>query len=275
MSISEISLIFTILGVILTIGTIVVSYWKKKYQISHYQINSYEIGNGLSNIFPDFQLHYKNDVLSNNVNVLQGGFINTGRNDIGNANEEIFIKLFLPEDCIVKAVKVSPLVRGLSVEPVETDENKNAIMKNEISFKIIGLFKSNECFDYSAIIESAKTISFFDDDLQFEHRIKDVNEGIQSTYIGQYYNLNTLSNNYLYIFLLFFVVLFLCVCIISFDRNSISTISSRPSVLIPITASILGSLFMLIHAARGLLGRSNRIVHVLNKNKKKKIKKRK
>lgn len=268
MWISEVSLIVSILGVVLTTGTILVSIWKKKYQISHYLINSYEIGNGLSNIFPDFQLHYKNDVLSNNVNVLQGGFMNTGRDDIGNSGEEMFIKLVLPEDCIVKAVKVSPLVRGLSVEPVEIDENENAIMKNEICFKIGGLLKTKECFDYSAIIESAKAISFFDVNLQFENRIKNVGE-IQDTYIGQYYDI-TLTNRNIYIGSLIFVFLFLGLCIISFDRDAISSIFSNPSSLVTIIPAILGLLFILTNAVRGLWGRSNRIAHVLNKYKQRK-----
>ena len=74
----------TILSIIVSsIITFFIAKWQmKKNKIVHFSVNSYDIGKGLSNEFPDFQLHYGGEDLTDNVMVLKGGFMNTGRNDI-------------------------------------------------------------------------------------------------------------------------------------------------------------------------------------------------
>lgn len=173
--------ITTILSVIAGgIITYLIAKWQmKKNRIDHYFINSYDIGKGLTDMFPEFKLHYGNEVLSNNVRVLQGGFMNTGRNDIGEDDKQTFFSLILPERCCVKAVQLSPLVNGLCV-----NSNINENEKNKIVFSVDGLFKSDECFDYSAIIEVPDNIGDLENSLCFDHRILNT-ERISNVFIGQ------------------------------------------------------------------------------------------
>ena len=72
-----------IISVISTaIISIAIANWQmKKNKVVHFYVNSYDIGKGLSNEFPDFQLHYGGKQLVDNVKVLKGGFMNIGRND--------------------------------------------------------------------------------------------------------------------------------------------------------------------------------------------------
>lgn len=77
-------MVTTIISIILSaiIAFFIAKWQMKKNKIVHFSINSYDIGKGLSNEFPEFQLHYDGENLSNNVMVLKGGFMNVGRNDI-------------------------------------------------------------------------------------------------------------------------------------------------------------------------------------------------
>ena len=157
------------------IVSVLIARWQmKKNRIDHYIINSYDIGKGLTDVFPEFQLHYGDEVLSKNVKVLQGGFMNAGRNDIGENGKQEDITVILPEGCTVKAVKVSPLVNGLVVEHIETetkdDGTKRSKKKNEIIIRITGLFRSKERFKYSAIVEVPENMPNIDN-IKFEHRI--------------------------------------------------------------------------------------------------------
>ena len=100
------TIIFFVLGLI---ASYYIARWQmKKNRIVHFSINSYDIGKGLINEFPEFQLHYDGKVLANNVMVLKGGFMNTGRNDIDALKGDSDLKLILPEECAVKTVKVLP-----------------------------------------------------------------------------------------------------------------------------------------------------------------------
>ena len=69
----------------------------KKNEITHFSINSYDVGKGLHNVFPNFRLTYEGEEMSNKVIVLKGGFINSGRNDIIGLKNDSNIKIFLPE----------------------------------------------------------------------------------------------------------------------------------------------------------------------------------
>jgi len=171
-------MVTTIISIILSaiIAFFIAKWQMKKNKIVHFSINSYDIGKGLSNEFPEFQLHYDGENLSNNVMVLKGGFMNVGRNDIDALKGDADIKLILPEECRIKAVKVLPSTDDLIV-------NANQDKENVINFGIRELFKSNEYFKYTAIIETSIEIEDIFDNLKFQHRILNT-EKIQDTYIG-------------------------------------------------------------------------------------------
>lgn len=158
-------MIATILSVIASsaIAFLIAKWQMKKNKIVHFSINSYDIGKGLSNEFPEFRLHYNNDMLSDNVMVLKGGFMNVGRNDINALNGIDDIKLILPERCTVKAVKVLSATDGLTVNI--TFEN------NVINFGISEILKSDEYFKYIVIVEIGEEIKNLYDRIKFNHRI--------------------------------------------------------------------------------------------------------
>lgn len=171
----------TAISIILTSIIAIVITWyftrkqMKKNEITHFSINAYDIGKGLSDEFPDFKLLFGGDVLADNVMVLKGGFMNTGRNDINALKGDRDIKLILPEGCALKAVKVTP-----STEELIVSANKNN--ENVIPFGIAELFKSNEFFLYTAIVETSKEIKDISGMLKFQHRI--LNTEIKNTHIG-------------------------------------------------------------------------------------------
>lgn len=173
----------TIISIILTTLFAILITWyftrkqMKKNEIIHFSINSYDIGKGLSDEFPEFKLHFGGDILADNVMVLKGGFMNTGRNDINALKGDADIKLILPEGCTLKAVKVISSTEDLIV-------NANMNYKNVINFGIPELFKSNEFFRYIAIVETSKEIEDIFDRLKFQHRI--LNTEIKQTHIGLY-----------------------------------------------------------------------------------------
>ena len=152
----------------------------KKNQITHFSINSYDIGKGLSDEFPQFSIRYGDEDFANNVKVLKGGFMNVGRNDITSLNGTDDIKLILPEGCIVKAIKVAPSTDNLVIN-ANVDEQKHCIIHFGICDNI---FKSDEYFKYTAIVETNNEIDNLHDKLTFQHRILNTKK-VQNTYIGQ------------------------------------------------------------------------------------------
>lgn len=171
-------IISIVLGIAGIICTYFIARWQmKKNQIDHYFINSYDIGKGLTDDFPGFSLLYNNEVLSKNVKVLKGGFINIGRNDVGEDDKITDIKIIFPEGFVIKAVKVSSTECGLNVTS-HFDEAK----QNILTFSINGLIKSQECFEYTTILEVPENTGILFNHLRFEHRIKNTN--ICNTYIG-------------------------------------------------------------------------------------------
>lgn len=171
-------MIATILSVIASsaIAFLIAKWQMKKNKIVHFSINSYDIGKGLSNEFPEFRLHYNNDMLSDNVMVLKGGFMNVGRNDINALNGIDDIKLILPERCTVKAVKVLSATDGLTVNI--TFEN------NVINFGISEILKSDEYFKYIVIVEIGEEIKNLYDRIKFNHRILNTDK-IKNVYIKE------------------------------------------------------------------------------------------
>ncbi len=175
-------MVTTIISIILSaiIAFFIAKWQMKKNKIVHFSINSYDIGKGLSNEFPEFQLHFGGEGLADNVMVLKGGFMNTGRNDINALKGDADIKIILPEECRVKAVKVFPSTEGLIV-------TANKDKENIINFGISELFKTNEYFKYTAIVETSGNIEYLYDELVFQHRILNT-EKIRNAHIGQHIN---------------------------------------------------------------------------------------
>lgn len=173
------------LGIVISIvaGAIIaflIAKWQmKKNKIVHFTINSYDIGKGLHDVFPEFELQYLGDTLSNEVRVLRGGFINVGYNDIDALNGKSDIKMLLPKNCSVKAIKIPSLANGLKVNVTVDNDNKNVVL-----WGIDGIFISDEHFEYIAIVEVPENIGDLDATLAFQHRIKNTKE-IQNTYVGQ------------------------------------------------------------------------------------------
>lgn len=171
-------------SIIISVLGIIASYfffrWQmKKNKIVHYLINSYDIGKGLTAEFPDFNLHFGGDVLSDNVMVIKGGLINMGRNDINGLKGDGDIKLFFPQEYKVKAISLSQFSDGLNVKL-----SKDKMNDNSVNVGIKDLFKTKEFIKYTAIVEVPNKGEFSKDKITFQHRIPNTN--IKSTYIGPY-----------------------------------------------------------------------------------------
>lgn len=138
----------------------------EKNEISHFSINSYNVGKGLHNEFPKFKLTYEGKEMSDEVLVLKGGFINTGRNDITGLKNDSDINIILPEGCRLKEIQLKRLSSDLDVKGCI---NKDAT--NIISFGIDDKFMSGEGFEYTAIIESIKEVKNLHRKIEFKHRI--------------------------------------------------------------------------------------------------------
>ena len=176
------------------IVSVSVALWQnKRKRLVHYFINSYDIGKGLTDDFPDFQLYYGSEALSNNVRVLKGGFMNLGRNDIGEHGLLTDIRLTLPPKCNVRAVKVSPSEKGLDVKIKDTEDTHKSVLTgtkpneniNEVIFEIDGLFQTKEFFNYSVIIEVPDEQIEFGKQLSLDLRIKDTK--LRKLYLGPNY----------------------------------------------------------------------------------------
>jgi hypothetical protein len=166
-----ISILFSIL-----ISIVVTRYYTKiqmkKKEVTHFLINSYDVGKGLKDVFPEFSISYKNEVLAKHVRVYEGCFMNTGNKDVYN-NDNIEIQMAFPKDYIVKAVNVDPSSDDLIVNVI-TSENSNKVI-----FLVKELFKTNKRFKYSAIVECPNDIAATNSDLVFEHKLPDtvINDG--------------------------------------------------------------------------------------------------
>ena len=139
----------------------------KKNEITHFSINSYDVGKGLHDEFPEFQLNYKGKELQNEVHVLKGEFVNTGK-DIDGLKGKSDIKIILPEECNLKDIKIQPLKddNDLNINARRDIKNHNIICIG-INEKLL----YGEGFKYSAIIETTKVIVGLHHRLQFKHRI--------------------------------------------------------------------------------------------------------
>ncbi len=161
----------TIISIILTTVIAIAITWyftrkqMKKNEITHFSINSYDVGKGLHNEFPKFQLTYDNKELSNDVLVLKGGFINSGRNDITGLKNASDINIILPNECSLREIKIKQLSNELGITVCKKEAT------NIISFGIDEKFMSGESFEYTAIVETTKEIKNLHRKIEFKHRI--------------------------------------------------------------------------------------------------------
>lgn len=168
-------------GIIITtiVGVIVAKWQMKKNKIIHFSINSYDVGKGLHNEFPKFQLTYENKELNNEVQVLKGGFINIGRNDITGLKNDSDINIILPKGCSLKDIKIKQLSDDLDVRACKSEKAQNII-----NFSIDEKLMSGEGFEYTAIIEITEEIGNLHRKIDFKHRIPNTSK-ITNEYIGQ------------------------------------------------------------------------------------------
>ena len=173
-------MLVTIISIVATaIISIFIAKWQmKKNKIVHFTINSYDIGKGLSDEFPEFKLHFGDEVLADNVMVLKGGFMNVGRNDVTGLKGENDIKLILPDGCKVKAVTISP-----STDDLKVDANKDNNKENILNFGIAEILKTDEYFKYMVIVEASNDVKSLHSMLKFSHRLSNTDK-IKNTYIG-------------------------------------------------------------------------------------------
>ena len=177
----------TILSIIIsTIIAIAVTWYftkkqMKKNEISHFSINLYNVGKGLHNEFPKFKLTYDEKEMSDEVMVLKGGFINSGRNDITGLKNDSDINIILPDGCCLKEVQLRRLSSDLSVKACV---NSNAT--NIINFGIDEKFMSGESFEYAAIIELTKVVKSLQRNIEFKHRIPNTSKIRNEYIIGQH-----------------------------------------------------------------------------------------
>lgn len=206
-----------LLTIVLFILGLIASYfiakWQmKKNKIVHFTINSYDIGKGLSDEFPDFKVHFGDDVLADNVMVLKGGFMNVGRNDITSLKGNNDIKLILPDECKVKAFTISP-----STEDLAVSVNKHNEKDNILNFGVSEIFKTDEYFKYTVIIETSEEMKSIHSVLKFSHRLSNT-EKIRNTYIGLH---NNRFRRKLYKLLISFMVLMMVITAVVFSYQKL------------------------------------------------------
>ena len=173
-------LLTIVLFIIGLIASYYIAKWQmKKNEITHFSINSYDVGKGLHNEFPKFQLTYERKEISKEIQVLKGGFLNSGRNDITGLKNDSDINLILPEGCCLKDIKIKQLSNDLDVTAC-----KNKKTPNVVNFAINEKFMAGEGFEYTAIIETTEEIRNLHRKIEFKHRIPNTSK-ITNEYIGQ------------------------------------------------------------------------------------------
>ena len=176
----------TIISVILSSIIAILITWyftrkqMKKNEITHFSINSYDVGKGLHNEFPKFQITYERKEISNELQVLKGGFLNSGRNDIVGLKNDSDINLILPEGCSLKDIKIKQLSSDLDVTACKSKKTPNIV-----NFAINEKFMAGESFEYTAIIETTKEIKNLHRKIEFKHRIPNTSRIRDEYIVGQ------------------------------------------------------------------------------------------
>ena len=228
-----ISLIIGVLGLFITLYSMKM----KRNEISHLLMKSYDIGNGLNTVFPDFRILYKDENLAKYVRVYEGCFMNTGNKDIYKNYEDIEIGLSFPENCVVKAVKVVPSTNELNVKAT-TGENDN-----KVQFVVKELFKTKEHFEYMAIVESSNEIDDSYNKLQFQLRLPDT-KAIQNIDHLIERRFRRYKRNFLILAIVMFLVLLLLQLSVFFiDNDSYLEDSITMALIVSFIVFVLYSLY--------------------------------
>lgn len=198
---AALSIILTIVSI--TASALITIWYVQRNKIAHFLTDSYDIGKGLANEFPEFKLTYKGENMSNIVYVLKGGFMNVGLNDIDGLNGIEDISMILPEGCNVWEVKTIPSNNKLVVNKDFKDNVINFGIKNSLNKE--GLLKKDDFFWYVAIVESKEKIWSWGRSLKFDHRIKNTKKEITYNRI----NLGVLEGSRKYKILFFSLTSFL------------------------------------------------------------------
>ena len=162
-----ISIISIVIGVL---GIHIAFLQMKKKEISHFLIQSYDIGNGLNTVFPDFRISFNNEDLDKYVRAYEGSLLNTGNNDIHINNERFEIVMAFPESSVVKAIKVVPSTTDLIVDATTGEK------ANEVKFVIENILRKRERINYVVIVESTKSLKGSHEELYFKHRIPNTDD---------------------------------------------------------------------------------------------------
>ena len=161
------TIILAFLGIIASV-IITRHYTRKqmaKNQISHLLLKSYDIGDGLREIFPNLQILYNGNDLEKYTRVVKGNFNNTGNKDI-HSNDDLELSLIFPDNFAIKDIKVVPSTEDLEISTEIDKENKN-----KVHFFIKKLIRSGEYFSYIAILDSTEYNNNPFDGLRFSNRI--------------------------------------------------------------------------------------------------------
>ena len=153
----------------------------RRHKVIHFVINSFDIGKGLRDEFPNLKLTNNGIELSNNMIILKGGFINTSTKDICEMDKKMLFQIVLPEGCEVKDIKIKSMTNGLVVQSQKIEKDKEN--RNIIPFCIEGVFKVNEYFEYIALVELPTDMYELNyKQFKFQHRI--TNTEIGNIYLG-------------------------------------------------------------------------------------------
>ena len=164
-----ITIILAVLGIIATI--IVTHYYTKKQmaknQISHFAIQTYNLGRGVKEVFPEFLMMYNGMALEKYTRFCEGRFKNTGNKDI-HGNDELGFSLIFPDHYSIKAIDVTATTEELTIRH-EIDKERN----NIIHFFFKNLLRTGEEFKYSVLLDSSENDNNPFGKLRFSNRIPD------------------------------------------------------------------------------------------------------
>lgn len=168
--------------IISVVATFVVTWYfarkqMKNNEITHYSINSFDVGKGLRTDFPQFQINYEGKEINNEVHVLKGGFVNTGR-DISDLKGKTELSITLPKSCRLKDIKVQESNTEFQVK-ASSDEKE----PNVIKFGIFEQLMHDEGFNYTAIVETGEVINNLRHEVKYNKRIPRTD--LKKEYIGQ------------------------------------------------------------------------------------------
>lgn len=224
-----------IISIITTAGISYIFFrWQnKKNSIVHFTLNTYDIGSGLSKEFPEFKLTYDNSELFNSVRVLSGGFMNNGKKDIP---DNPSFELIMPEKCKVRALKIAPSDRGMTI-------GHNLDEENVVRFLVNGIFKSDEYINYKMIVETPDNIGDLDDELKFNHRIVNT-EKIKNIFVGSIREKNKWKRRKIWLMIGYIVVIVFLNCWASINpRMSIKVYDNSSNEKVDIHVSPNSNLY--------------------------------